>query len=123
MVLFLGGKSTGKTSLVNYLLGIDSTPWQLKTGIKSQSKVSFSKTSKRYFSKFIQIKGLSQAYPHFTILSYGENYTKLSPTELSADFAFSSLQQFGQQFLEQYIEAHRLPINILQKVLIIDLLN
>jgi nicotinamide riboside kinase len=32
-VLFLGGKSTGKTSLVNYLLGIDSTPWQLKTGI------------------------------------------------------------------------------------------
>jgi hypothetical protein len=90
-VLFLGGKSTGKTSLVNYLLGIDSTPWQLKTGLTS-------------------------TYPHFTILSYGENYTRLSPTELSADFAFSSLQQFGQPFLEHYIEAHRLPINILQKV-------
>jgi len=32
MVLFLGAKSSGKTSLVNYLLGIESTPWQLQTG-------------------------------------------------------------------------------------------
>lgn len=32
MVLFLGAKSSGKTSLVNYLLGLESTPWQLRTG-------------------------------------------------------------------------------------------
>ena len=32
MILFLGGKSTGKSSLVNYLLGIDDTPWQVKVG-------------------------------------------------------------------------------------------
>jgi len=32
-VLFLGAKSSGKTSLVNYLLGIDSTPMQLNTGM------------------------------------------------------------------------------------------
>lgn len=54
----------------------------------------------------------------FTILSYGENYTHLSPTELSADYTFSSLQRFGEQFLTEYVDAHRLPINILQKVII-----
>jgi hypothetical protein len=74
----------------------------------------------KFLIKFLKlkylVKGLASTYPHFTILSYGENYTRLSPTELSADFAFSSLQQFGQPFLEHYIEAHRLPINILQKV-------
>lgn len=32
LVILLGGKSTGKTSLVNYLLGIQGTPWQLKSG-------------------------------------------------------------------------------------------
>ena len=31
MVTFLGGKSTGKTSLVNYLLGLDGARWQLNT--------------------------------------------------------------------------------------------
>ncbi|CAG2159067.1 unnamed protein product [Oppiella nova] len=94
-VLFLGAKSSGKTSLVNYLLGIDSTPMQLNTG-------------------------LTTSYPHFTVLSYGDNYTRLSPTELCADFTFSSLQQFGQQFLEHYIQANRMPISLLQKMTIID---
>lgn len=56
------------------------------------------------------------AQTKFTILSYGENYTHLSPIELSADNTFSSLQQFGEQFINDYIDAHRLPINILQKV-------
>ncbi|CAG2118950.1 unnamed protein product, partial [Medioppia subpectinata] len=79
-VLFLGGKSSGKTALVNYLLGIDSTSMQLNS----------------------------------------DNYTRLSPTELCADFTFSSLQQFGQQFLEHYIQANRMPISLLQKMTIID---
>jgi len=46
----------------------------------------------------------------------GETFTKLSPTELSADFAFSSLQQFGQQFLEYHLQAYKMPLDILQKV-------
>lgn len=37
MILFLGGKSTGKSSLVNYLLGIDDTPWEIKIGKISES--------------------------------------------------------------------------------------
>ncbi|XP_054161022.1 sarcalumenin-like [Oppia nitens] len=94
-VLLLGGKSSGKTSLVNYLLGIDSSPMQLNTGLQT-------------------------SYPHFSVLSYGDNYTRLSPTELSADHMFSSLQQFGQQFLDHYIEAHQMPIKLLQKMTIID---
>lgn len=56
----------------------------------------------------------------FTILTYGENYTHLSPTELSADFSFSSLQRFGEQFVKDYIDAHRLPINILQRVSVVS---
>ena len=38
MVLFLGGKSTGKSSLVNYLLGIDETPWEIKVGTGSRAR-------------------------------------------------------------------------------------
>lgn len=60
--------------------------------------------------------GPTSVTPQFNILNYGENYTKLSPTELSADFSFSSLQQFGQHFVQQYINAIRMPIDILQKV-------
>ena len=52
----------------------------------------------------------------FSILTYGDNYTHLSPIELAADFTFSSLQRFGEQFIADYIDARRLPINILQKV-------
>ncbi|KAH9414090.1 hypothetical protein DERP_012569 [Dermatophagoides pteronyssinus] len=94
MILFLGGKSTGKSSIVNYLLGIDGTPWQIPTGAASQTK--------------------------FSILTYGDNYTHLSPIELAADFTFSSLQRFGEQFIADYIDARRLPINILQKMVIVD---
>ncbi|XP_075591436.1 sarcalumenin isoform X1 [Dermatophagoides farinae] len=94
MILFLGGKSTGKSSLVNYLLGIDGTSWQIPTGAASQTK--------------------------FSILTYGDNYTHLSPIELAADFTFSSLQRFGEQFIADYIDARRLPINILQKMVIVD---
>ncbi|UXI21754.1 hypothetical protein NH340_JMT07697 [Sarcoptes scabiei] len=94
MILFLGGKSTGKSSLINYLLGIDGTPWKISTGASSKSK--------------------------FSILTYGENYTRLSSIELAADYTFSSLQRFGEQFLNDYIDARRLPINILQKMVIVD---
>ncbi|RWS25603.1 sarcalumenin-like protein [Leptotrombidium deliense] len=95
LVLFLGAKGSGKTSLVNYILGLQSTPWQLKTGLTTGS-------------------------PHFTVLSYGDTFTKLSPTELAADFAFSSLQQFGQHFIEHHMHAYRMPMNILQKITIVD---
>lgn len=32
MVLFLGPWSVGKSSMINYLLGLDDTPYQLYTG-------------------------------------------------------------------------------------------
>lgn len=41
MVLFLGGKSTGKSSMVNYLLGIDETPWEIKVGKRQKHLHSF----------------------------------------------------------------------------------
>ncbi|RWS12663.1 sarcalumenin-like protein, partial [Dinothrombium tinctorium] len=95
MVLFLGSKGSGKTSLANYILGLQSTPWQLKTGLATGGH-------------------------YFTVVSYGEKFTKLSSTELAADFAFSGLQQFGQHFIDHHMHAYRMPINILQKITIVD---
>lgn len=95
MVLILGPKGSGKTSLVNYLLGLQATPWQLNTGI-------------------------STSYPHFTLLVQGDTFTKLSPTELSADFTFSGLQQFGQHFVEHHLQAFKMPLDVLQKMTIVD---
>ena len=36
--------------------------------------------------------------------------------EISADFAFSNLQQFGQHFVENHLEAYKMPLSILQRV-------
>ena len=63
--------------------------------------------------------GATASPQHFTIVEYGDNFSKLSPMEISADFAFSHLQQFGQHFLENHLEAFRMPLSILQKVLFV----
>jgi hypothetical protein len=36
--------------------------------------------------------------------------------EISADFAFSNLQQFGEHFVENHLEAFKMPLSILQRV-------
>lgn len=127
MVMFMGAKSSGKTSLVNYLLGLESTPLQLKTGIvltlhsdhRTTRASSISLGDKWYlllcFSLTCKTKGLSVTSPHFTVIEYGDAFSQLSPTEVSADFAFSSLQQFGQHFVQEHLQAYRMPLSILQK--------
>ncbi|XP_074595825.1 sarcalumenin-like isoform X2 [Brevipalpus obovatus] len=95
LVLLLGPKGSGKTSIVNYLLGLQNTPWQLNTG-------------------------LSTSYPHFTLILHGDTFTKLSPTEVAADFTFSGLQKFGQHFMEHHIQAFKMPLDILQRMTFVD---
>lgn len=36
--------------------------------------------------------------------------------EFAADMQFSNLQQFGENFLEQRIQAYRMPLDILERV-------
>lgn len=67
----------------------------------------------------LTISGISSNYPHFTIILHGDTFTKLSTTELAADFAFASLQQFGQYFADHHLQAYRMPLDILQKVSLI----
>lgn len=40
--------------------------------------------------------------------------------EFAADMQFSNLQQFGENFLEQRIQAYRMPLDILERMTIID---
>lgn len=40
LVVFLGAKSSGKSTLINYLLGLQNTEWALPTG-KYKSFLSF----------------------------------------------------------------------------------
>ena len=46
---------------------------------------------------------------------HGEIEEELEGTELAAEFSFSSLQKFGQEFLKK-LRAKKMPNKLLQKV-------
>lgn len=117
MVLLLGPKGSGKTSIVNYLLGLQNTPWQLNTGKYLTYKLFIIDNRLNHnFHHHNILSGLSTSYPHFTLILHGDTFTKLSPTEVAADFTFSGLQKFGQHFMEHHIQAFKMPLDILQRV-------
>ncbi|GFW59658.1 sarcalumenin [Trichonephila clavipes] len=94
MLLFLGPWSTGKTSIINYILGLERTPSALKTG-----------------------HGITDV--DFTLLTYGPQRRVISGTELAADWKYAGVQKFGQGFLDHFRSIH-IPHPLLQKVTIID---
>ncbi|GFS60547.1 sarcalumenin [Nephila pilipes] len=94
MLLFLGPWSTGKTSIINYILGLERTPSALKTGT-----------------------GITDV--DFTLLTYGPQRRVISGTELAADWKYAGVQKFGQGFLDHFRSIH-IPHPLLQKVTIID---
>lgn len=55
------------------------------------------------------------------MIGYGPEYTRLTPMEFAADMQFSNLQQFGENFLEQRIQAYRMPLEILERVILVNL--
>ncbi|XP_037867957.1 sarcalumenin isoform X2 [Bombyx mori] len=95
LVLFMGPWSGGKSSIVNYLTGLEFTEWSLRTGAEP-----------------------SPAY--FNILMHGKDPQVLDGTQLAADWTFSGLQKFGQG-LEERLRGLKHPSKILEKVNIVEI--
>ncbi|XP_026735821.1 sarcalumenin [Trichoplusia ni] len=95
LILFMGPWSGGKSSILNYLTGLEFTEWSLRTGAEP-----------------------SPAY--FNILMHGKEPQVLDGTQLAADWTFSGLQKFGQG-LEERLRGLRYPSKILEKVNIVEI--
>ncbi|KAJ8709186.1 hypothetical protein PYW07_009012 [Mythimna separata] len=95
LVLFMGPWSGGKSSILNYLTGLEFTEWSLRTGAEP-----------------------SPAY--FNILMHGKEPQVLDGTQLAADWTFSGLQKFGQG-LEERLRGLKYPSKILEKVNIVEI--
>ena len=52
---------------------------------------------------------------NFNIALHGDHEEEVSGTELAAEWAFSSLQKFGQEFLKK-IKGKKMPNKLLEKV-------
>ena len=52
---------------------------------------------------------------NFNIAMYGDEEEEVSGTELAAEWSFSSLQKFGQEFLKK-LKGKRMPNKLLEKV-------
>jgi hypothetical protein len=52
---------------------------------------------------------------NFNIAMHGDHEEEVSGTELAAEWAFSSLQKFGQEFLKK-LKGKRIPNKLLEKV-------
>ncbi|XP_062915521.1 sarcalumenin isoform X3 [Mobula hypostoma] len=96
MVLFLGPWSVGKSTMVNYLLGLDETVYQLYTGAEPTTT-------------------------EFTVLTHGNKIRTVEGIVMAADSArsFSPLEKFGQNFLEKLVGIE-FPHKLLERVTIVD---
>lgn len=91
MVLFLGPWSTGKTTMINYLLDSD-----------------------------ILRVGAEPTTAEFTIVSYGEKEKNTEGVVLVSDKSeYSALEKFGQNFMERF-SGVELPHPLLKKVTFVD---
>jgi len=90
LIVLLGPWSGGKSTMMNYLLGIEYT----KNAFKSTASPS---------------PGFN-----FNIAMYGEEDDDIDGTEISAEWAFSSLQKFGQEFLKK-VKGKKLKNKLLEK--------
>merc|ERR1711963_967720 len=82
--------SGGKSTMINYLLG------------NEYSKDAF-KTSAEPSTGF-----------NFNIAMYGEHSEEMEGTEIAAEWAFSSLQKVGQEFLKK-LKGKKMPNKLLEK--------
>ncbi|OCT64347.1 sarcalumenin isoform X2 [Xenopus laevis] len=96
MVLFLGPWSVGKSTMINYLLGLDDTPYQLYTGAEPTTS-------------------------EFTVLMHGPKMKTIEGIVMAADSSrsFSPLEKFGQNFLEKLIGIE-IPHKLLERVSFVD---
>ncbi|XP_004627873.1 sarcalumenin isoform X2 [Octodon degus] len=96
MVLFLGPWSVGKSTMINYLLGLEDTRYQLYTGAEPTTS-------------------------EFTVLMHGPKLKTIEGIVMAADSArsFSPLEKFGQNFLEKLIGIE-VPHKLLERVTFVD---
>nr|KAG5698864.1 hypothetical protein BaRGS_019716 [Batillaria attramentaria] len=97
MILFLGPWSTGKSTMINYLLGIeDDTTQSLHTGAQPTTS-------------------------DFTVLMHGPRHRIIKGIQLVSDKKnhFSPLQKFGLRFLEQF-QGIEIPSKLLERVVLVD---
>ncbi|XP_058851704.1 sarcalumenin-like isoform X2 [Acipenser ruthenus] len=96
MVLFLGPWSVGKSSMINYLLGLQDTPYQLYTGAEPTTS-------------------------EFTVIMHGEKIRSIEGIVMAADSSrsFSPLEKFGQNFLEKLVGIE-MPHKMLERVTFVD---
>uniref|UniRef100_A0A5S6QRX2 Dynamin-type G domain-containing protein n=1 Tax=Trichuris muris TaxID=70415 RepID=A0A5S6QRX2_TRIMR len=96
VVLVVGPWSTGKSTLIKYLLGIEHKTQRIKTGTEPSTS-------------------------DFHVLTYGKRHRTMDGAMLVADQSkpFGWMQQFGSAFLE-HLKAIELPNELLRRVTIID---
>eukprot|EP00062_Callorhinchus_milii_P009019 gi/632952357/ref/XP_007891806.1/ PREDICTED: sarcalumenin isoform X2 [Callorhinchus milii] len=96
MVLFLGPWSVGKSTMVNYILGLDNNIYQLYTGAEPTTS-------------------------EFTVIMQGDKIRTVEGIVMAADSArsFSPLEKFGQNFLEKLVGVE-IPHKLLERVTFVD---
>ncbi|XP_012722468.2 sarcalumenin isoform X2 [Fundulus heteroclitus] len=96
MVLFLGPWSVGKSSMINYLLGLHGTPQELYTGAEPTTS-------------------------EYTVIMHGERLRTIEGIVMAADSSrsFSPLEKFGQGFLERLVGIE-MPHKLLERVTFVD---
>lgn len=93
-VVFVGPWSTGKSSMINYLLGVENTTSSLPSGAQPTTS-------------------------DFTVLTHGLEYKTTEGIVLSMDNSYSFLEKFGNNFLERLLGI-QIPSALLKKVNFID---
>ncbi|XP_034044775.1 sarcalumenin-like isoform X2 [Thalassophryne amazonica] len=96
MVLFLGPWSVGKTTMINYLLGLHGTSHELYTGAEPTTS-------------------------EYTVIMHGEKFRTIEGIVMAADNSrlFSPLEKFGQSFLERLV-GFEMPHKLLDSVTLVD---
>ncbi|XP_029949098.1 sarcalumenin [Salarias fasciatus] len=96
MVLFLGPWSVGKSSMINYLLGLHGTSQELYTGAEPTTS-------------------------EYTVIMHGEKFRSVEGIVMAADSSrsFSPLEKFGQGFLERLVGVE-MPHKLLERVTFVD---
>nr|XP_033480542.1 sarcalumenin-like isoform X2 [Epinephelus lanceolatus] len=96
MVLFLGPWSVGKSSMINYLLGLHGTSQELYTGAEPTTS-------------------------EYTVIMHGEKFRSIEGIVMAADSSrsFSPLEKFGQGFLERLVGIE-MPHKLLERVTFVD---
>ncbi|AWP05990.1 putative sarcalumenin-like [Scophthalmus maximus] len=96
LVLFLGPWSVGKSSMINYLLGLHGTSQELYTGAEPTTS-------------------------EYTVIMHGEKFRSIEGIVMAADSSrsFSSLEKFGQGFLERLVGVE-MPHKLLERVTFVD---